>query len=289
MDTKSEGQCLGSRKGSRSQSLGADGEDEGREHAPVEFSTGKKDKTNPFGLSLTPTEYKMGENGYARLSESPEDMASDSDSETEEFSEDATAKVSSLSGGKDPLDDVFGTDADTWADIHAETKRQRKPANPNVVDLALTAEELDALPSPTGSDDDRESTKEEDDVMEMLDIMGKPKLAMAIPSPAKKKKRSSSPTSASSKVPPPLVLKPKDKTGKTVISSQPSPQPNVGDDSHLAYLGEQLYRDDEGNLINRVRSPDADKRVGAVFDDLDLGPDPTEDVSIDLESRLILS
>ncbi|KAF8910055.1 hypothetical protein CPB84DRAFT_1743540 [Gymnopilus junonius] len=270
-----------SRKNSRSQSGGAGGEDEPREHVPVEFLTGKKNKTDPFGLSLTPSEDKEEENGYARLSESPQEIDSDSDSEAEEFSEDATAKVSSMTGGKDPLDDVFGTDTDTWADIHAENRRQHKYSNPNIVNLALTAEELDALPSPSNLEDDKESTKEEDEVMEMLDIMGKPQLAMAIPSPAKNK-RSSSPTSASSrKIPPPLVLKPKDKSGTTVISSHASPRPRTSD-SNLAYLGEQSDRDEDGNLvIDRVRSPDADKRVGAVFDDLDLGLDPTEDFDDD--------
>ncbi|KDR85644.1 hypothetical protein GALMADRAFT_234637 [Galerina marginata CBS 339.88] len=276
-----------SRKGSKSQET--DGPDEPRQHVPIELLTGKKNKSDPFGLS--PVELEVEENGYAQLSESPEEVDSESDSETEEFMEDMTAKVSSLSGGKDPLDDVFGTDADTWADLHAENIGPRRHSNPNVVDLALTAEELSGLPNPTHLDEDGKSTKEEEEVLEMLDLMGKPHLAMSVPSPAKNK-RSSSPTSMSGrKVPPPLVLKPKDKSGTTVLLSQRSPLPAT-DSPRLAYLGESSDHngsdgdgDREFEEYTRIRSPTesdkSEKRGGAVFDDLDLGLDPTEDFDDD--------
>ena len=238
--------------------------------------------------------------GYARLSESPEELEAEADESDgsdyeegeDELLEDATARISSLTGVKDPLDDVFGTDADTWADIHAERGADGEPMhrNPNIVELSLTAEDL-STDLEVSSDDhhDGMSTKEEDDVREMLDIMGRPELAMAIPSPAKDK-RSSSPTSVSGrKVPPPLVLKPKHKSGSIVLPAIPTPAELMSPDTALAYLDDATpekefeHADGDGDEFEqymRVRSPtESDKRGGAVFDDLDLGLDPTEDVS----------
>ena len=278
-----------SRKGSRSQES-----DEPREHVPIELLTGKKNKLDPFGLlpsepfdaEVKQEEPLVQEEGYARLSESPDEVNSDSDSDTEDFGEDATARVSSLAGGKDPLDDVFGTDADTWADIHAESGGPRSFDNPNIVNLALTAEALEALPSPRDLEDDAQSTKEEDDVLDMLDMMSKPSLAISIPSPPKDKRLSSPIVANGRKVPPPLVLKPKDKSGATII---PAPTPLESADSlngtRLAYLGDDTPEHEEGDTVEyeeytRIRSPtESDKRGGAVFDDLDLGLEPSEEVS----------
>lgn len=278
-----------SRKGSRSQES-----DEPREHVPIELLTGKKNKLDPFGLlpsepfdaEVKQEEPLVQEEGYARLSESPDEVNSDSDSDTEDFGEDATARVSSLAGGKDPLDDVFGTDADTWADIHAESGGPRSFDNPNIVNLALTAEALEALPSPRDLEDDAQSTKEEDDVLDMLDMMSKPSLAISIPSPPKDKRLSSPIVANGRKVPPPLVLKPKDKSGATII---PAPTPLKSTDSlngtRLAYLGDDTPEHEEGDTVEyeeytRIRSPtESDKRGGAVFDDLDLGLEPSEEVS----------
>lgn len=287
-----------SRKGSRSQES-----DEPREHVPIELLTGKKNKLDPFGLLPSEPfdaevkrevqqevqeqeEPLVLEEGYARLSESPDEINSDSDSDTEDFGEDATARVSSLAGGKDPLDEVFGTDADTWADIHAESGGPRSFDNPNIVNLALTAEALEALPSPRDLEDDAQSTKEEDDVLDMLDMMSKPSLAISIPSPPKDKRLSSPIVANGRKVPPPLVLKPKDKSGATII---PAPTPLKSADSlndtHLAYLGDETPEHEENDTVEyeeytRIRSPtESDKRGGAVFDDLDLGLEPSEEVS----------
>ncbi|KAF8963864.1 hypothetical protein BDZ97DRAFT_1919391 [Flammula alnicola] len=239
-------------------------------------------------------EQEQEEGGYARLSESPDEINSDSDSDGDDFGEDATARVSaSLAEGKDALGDVFGSDADTWADIHATNGVQPNRVNPNVVNLALTAEELAALPSPKDLEDDSDtkSTKEEDEVIEMLEMMGKPDLAVAIPSPEKNlNKRSSSPANGARKIPPPLVLKPKDKSGTTIVAA--SNGRHTSDDSTgLAYLGgasdhngsEHEDDTDEFNEYKtRVRSPaESDKRGGAVFDDLDLGLEPTEDFDDD--------
>lgn len=299
-----------SRKGSRNQE--ADGNDEGRVHAPIELLTGKAKRDDPFGLLADAKgaqleaekaeraqdaegemhERQEDDRGYARLSESPDEINSDSDSDTENFNEDATARIpAGLVGKPDPLADVFGTDEDTWAEIRAENGEPHSPDDSNVVNLALTAAELSALPNDLSEDldDETRSTKEEDDVLEMLDMMGKSKLAISIPSPEKDViKRSSSPSvNGARKIPPPLILKTKDQN-----MSPPVAVMNVHDTSadtpRLAYRSEMSdnsaseHEDDMDDLdefTTRVRSPaESDKRGGAVFDDLDLGLDPTEDV-----------
>lgn len=227
---------------------------------------GKKNKSDPFGL--LPSEPFDG--GYARLSESPDEINSDSDSDTEDFGEDATARVSSLAG-----------------DIHAENGGPRSFDNPNIVNLALTAEALEALPSPRDLDDDSQSTKEEDDVLDMLDMMSKPTLAISIPSPPKGKLSSSPITTNGRKVPPPLVLKPKDKSGATIIPAAPLKSADSLNGTHLAYLGDETppaQEEDsvEEEVYTRIRSPtESDKRGGAVFEDLDLGLEPSEEFDDD--------
>ena len=235
------------------------------------------------------------EEGYARLSESPDEINSDSDSDTEDFGEDATARLSTLAGSKDPLDEVFGTDADTWADIHAENGGPHSFDNPNIVNLALNAEALEALPSPRNLEDDAQSTKEEDEVLDMLDMMSKPSLAISIPSPMKDKRLSSPITANGRKVPPPLMLKPKDKSGATIIpASVPLKSADSLNGTDLAYLGDETPPEQEEDAAEyeeytRIRSPtESDKRGGAVFDDLDLGLEPSEEVSCTCFFRLSL-
>ncbi|KAF8807948.1 hypothetical protein BYT27DRAFT_7338569 [Phlegmacium glaucopus] len=278
------------RKGSKSRENNAD--DEPGDYAPIELLTGKKEKR----LSRTSLQDEIPEGGdevasYAPLSESPEGIDSDNESANGESDcEDITARVSSLTGGKDPLDDVFGTDADTWADVHATNGRKSKSKNPHIVQLALTGAELAALPSQEDFDDDDDiSTKEEDDVRELLDLMSRPNLAISIPSPPKNK-RASSPigiNGSRKNLPPPLLLIPKDKSGGPVISTTPSPSPLIPtslSSTNLAYLvksspGEvNEPTEEETNEFPRIRSPEeSEKRGGAVFDDLDLGLDPTVD------------
>ncbi len=292
-----------SRTGSRNQET--DGNDEVRVHAPIELLTGKAKKDVPFGLLADAKEAQSEaeaerqdegqaeDAGYARLSESPDEINSDSDSDTEDFNEDATARISaSLVGKPDPLADVFGTDEDTWTEIRAENGGLHRPDDPNVVNLALTAAELIALPNDLSEelDDETRSTKEEDDVLEMLDMMGKHKLAISIPSPEKDViKRTSSPSvNGARKIPPPLVLKTKDQIMSPSVAAMNIHDSSV-DTPRLAYRSEMSdhsaseHEDDMDDLdkfTTRVRSPaESDKRGGAVFDDLDLGLDPTEDVS----------
>jgi hypothetical protein len=116
--------------------------------------------------------------------------------------------------------------------------------------------------------------------------MSKPSLAISIPSPPKGNRLSSPIVANGRKVPPPLVLKPKDKSGATII---PAPTPLKSTDSlngtHLAYLGDETAPEhEEGDVeyeeYTRIRSPtESDKRGGAVYDDLDLGLEPSEEVS----------
>jgi hypothetical protein len=294
----------------RSKSREKNSDDEPSDHVPIELLTGKKEKLKRLSgtsirdeidaddvarykrLSRTSVQDEIQEGdevtGYAPLSESPEGTDSDSDSANgEDYGEDATARVPSLTGGKDPLDNVFGTDADTWADIHASNAGESESKNPHIVQLALTGAELAALLSQENFDDDDDiSTPEEDEVRELLNLMSKPNLVVSIPSPPKNKRASSSsPNGIRKNPPPPLVLVPKDKSG-LVISATHSlislPNPLSSNPAGLAYLTSDEDNDpaEEEYEFTRIRSPEeSEKRGGAVFNDLDLGLDPTEDVS----------
>jgi hypothetical protein len=270
-------------------------DDEPSDHVPIELLTGKKEKLKRLSRTSIQDEILEGGGvaGYAPLPESPEEIDSDSDSaNSEDYCEDATTRVPSLTGGKDPLDDVFGTDADTWADIHASNRGESESKNPHIIQLALTGAEIAALPSQEIFDDDDDilSTPEEDEVRELLDLMSKPNLVVSIPSPPKNERASSSsPIGIRKNPPPPLVLVPKDKSGGPVISATTSlsslPMPLSSSSTGLAYLSKSSSEEDidpveEDYEFTRIRSPEeSEKRGGAVFDDLDLGLDPTEDVS----------
>ena len=278
----------------RSKSREHNPDDEPSDHVPIELLTGKKEKLKRLsGISIQ-DEILEGDGvaDYAPLPESPEEIDSDSDSVNgKDYCEDATARVPSSTGVKDPLDDVFGTDADTWADIHASNGKVSEIKNPHIVQLALTGAELAALPSQEiFDDDDNISTPEEDEVRELLDLMSKPNLVISIPSPPKSKRASaSSPIGIRKNPPPPLVLVPKDRSGGPVISATPSlsslPTPLSSGSANLSYLSKSSSEEDnfsaeEDYEFSRIRSPEeSEKRGGAVFDDLDLGLDPTEDVS----------
>ncbi|KAF9531862.1 hypothetical protein CPB83DRAFT_785578 [Crepidotus variabilis] len=209
--------------------------------APLTLLTVNKSqrrKKDPLGLS---TEPDLEAEGYARLSESPlqySDGESDYDDEDYEDMEDLTARVSSPAAG----------------DIRAEGSGQkRKKRNPNVVDLALTGEELSALPDVRDLDRDRDedaessSTREEAEVMKMLEKMGNPTMVNG------------------KKTVPTLTVK----TGATEGIDVAIQTPNSTD---LAYM--EPSREDQDDY---ARQRDSEKRGGTVFDDLDLGLDPTED------------
>jgi hypothetical protein len=163
--------------------------------------------------------------------------------------------------------------------------------NPNVVPLAMDAADLTALSSSPVSEYEHLG-KEEDEVHDLLDQMSRPQLSFTNP-PSPPSKRSSSPSSSRKHVPPPLVIQPNTGTRDLVVPTESSPMPSSAGSTHLAYLsgpssgefsasgsGERTaVEDDVYVTYTGVRSAEENKREGAVFDDLDLGLDPSEDVS----------
>lgn len=296
----------------------ASGEESQEKPVLIQLLTGRQQTASPLFLTpagdvrdddLTETEGQAGgkpldededvegeeEAGYEQLSDSDSD---EQFSDEEVFEEDeATARVLPLSETHDPLDEVFGTDADTWADMHASDQRQSKHlSNPNVVDLALTGADLDALPDPDDLEDDHRvagqeaAAEEEDEVQELLDLMSRPSVAVDIipSSPGSSKKRSTSPIAVSRKhVPPPLVLVPDAHSTDLAVPVEPSPMPTSAGTMQLPYLDnhdeelhDEEFDEEFDEYTTRVRSPaESDKRGGTIFDDLDLGLDPTEEVS----------
>src|SRR6185503_2847715 len=98
-----------------------------------------------------------------------------------EGEEDATARVTPLSRGKDPLDDVFGSDADTWSDIRkSRSRNSKRTTNPNVVNLALTPSDLAEMPYPGELEEEGQISvagNEEDEVNHILEKMEHPQLS----------------------------------------------------------------------------------------------------------------
>ena len=129
--------------------------------------------------------------------------------------------------------------------------------------------------------------QEEDEVQELLDQMSRPRLSVTNPPLSPPNKRSSSPTGSKKHVPPRLVIMPNAEARDLVIpTTEVSPMPSSAGSTHLAYLygdspiGSGRAEDDDFVPYARLRSPaENEKREGAVFDDLDLGLDPTIDVS----------
>lgn len=306
---------------------GAEQSDTSQErHRPISLLTGRKETASPASFLVSPTderaaipdqepettpvpvpipaledeledELEPDTNGYEELPESHEDTSwsEDGDSEEEEFQDEFTARVATLTpGDQDPLADVFGDDVDTWASMQESSNRNSKrQTNPNVVELSLTGADLTRLPSPTASEFEHLG-KEEDEVQALLDQMSRPQLSVSIPS-SPPDKRSSSP-SVRKHVPPPLVLVPVAGQNDLVVPTEPSPMPSSAGSTSLAYLndsspdsisgneGQEEEDEDEDDLekeYTRVRSPaESEKRGGAVFNDVDLGLDPSEDVSL---------
>ncbi|TFK41906.1 hypothetical protein BDQ12DRAFT_568521, partial [Crucibulum laeve] len=273
--------------------------------APMQLLIGRKQTSSPISIAFSPSEepgerpegekeeIEVEEDSYEQLPEfQDEDSESESEGSEEDELEDATARVASFTGvGADPLNDVFGTDADNWAELHDSERRASKHAsNPNVVPLALTGADMSALPDINDLEDDRIAGKEEDEVQELLDQMSRPQLSISIPPSPPDKKRSSSPSQMSKRhIPPPLVLVPQGNSSELVVPAEPTPISSGGESTHLAYLSGSSPQEhlndaihdgesDEFDELSRVRSPEeSEKRGGAVFDDLDLGLDPTED------------
>ncbi|KAH7886191.1 hypothetical protein F5I97DRAFT_1928063 [Phlebopus sp. FC_14] len=190
---------------------------------------------------------------------------------------------------RDPLTDVFGTDADTWADIHVENDVKRRTVGADVVELALDASSLSAVPQQAQNDE----LDEAQEVRDIMHRMSKPPLNVSIPLVSESRRRSSPMTAGGSKrpIPPPLLLTPRSPNDDVVVpSSMPS---SGGESTNLPYMTGECatpssvvhseYSDREGLSLEmeqeylRSRSPAEEKRVGTLFEDLDLGLDLGED------------
>ncbi|KAF5368520.1 hypothetical protein D9758_002453 [Tetrapyrgos nigripes] len=181
--------------------------------------------------------------------------------------DDETARVAST--GKDPLVDVFGSDADTWADMREISGAKRKSKDPNVVELALTGGDLANLEESDHEDNEGEML-EGGDVEEVKGIMER----MSLESSSGKNQRSHVPT--------PLTLHTPSPAGTELVI----PNSNSGSraSTYLPYL-EKSPTEDEDDPKSHRSPTESGKRVGGVFDDLDLGLEPSlsEDVDLDFD------
>ena len=191
------------------------------------------------------------------------------------------AQFPPVPGAEDPLAGVFGTDANTWAEIHAENRPAHRP-NPNVVHLALDGAALTKDPLP--EEGDMPQSNDEQEVIKLWEGQSRPRLSVTIPnSPPNLVLDTSNRKSA----PPPLNLSaaaPGSSLGLPAILT--SPLPSSGDESaSLAYLkdgtpSERVFATTEDDELTLevieaeeavIRSPFQDKRDGAFFEDLNLG------------------
>ncbi|KZT27534.1 hypothetical protein NEOLEDRAFT_1176560 [Neolentinus lepideus HHB14362 ss-1] len=224
-------------------------------------------------------EIEHSNGGYAPLFESPVDADNPSpfssphpDFDFEVDEEDETARFGSSLSNRDPLEDVFGSDADTWADIHNETQTRNRHG------LALDGAVL--------AEDGGEESEEQDDTVEVRELWHdnrRPRLSVNIPNspPQSGSKRTSSPKTAATirkHVPPPLDIPP---VPGDIAHPERSPLP-TSESTRLAYLtGEGTPSESEPSSREqsterreaRIRSPTDERREGVVFEDLDLGLD----------------
>jgi len=245
-----------------------------------------------FALSVTGSEQEPQTEGYGLLSESPDNIDSDdSDSEQDDLDLESTARVTTTAT-EDPLNEVFGTDADTWADLR-QTSQRRGSKDPRIVDLALNAADLADESFDDDYDDDILGQKEENEVRDLLDAMSLPRSSGTVSSPPPFHDQVQPPTNAPATkkhIPPPLVLQPR--SGDPVLPVESSPLSTQEDDAKLPYLDEkynEAYRGDDtmfsmssdgvGDEFGMFRRFADDKRDGGVFDGLDIGLGDYECVS----------
>lgn len=270
-----------------------DAEDHDRK-PPIQLIIGQQRTASPLSMFASPVDpgavtsgrhtpnKQIEMSGYQQLSDGE-------DRELDLLDNDKRLAVSITSIQQDPLTDVFGSDADAWADIRAAGSDQRMSGS-DTVKLSLTAADLSGL----HSDDLREPgplvQPEEEEVRELLQQMSRPGSLLTPPSVDV----SSLQTHVTKKhVPPPLTLVPKDTIQELAVPAESSPWPSSAESVGLAYLNSDAspgkspltgYSEDETpenlhSLHTRAQSSaDSEKRIGAFYDELDLGLDPTEDV-----------
>ncbi|OCH84038.1 hypothetical protein OBBRIDRAFT_840009 [Obba rivulosa] len=271
---------LGMRKRSGSRVEGdieEEGEDEKK--APIDLKLVERMRAAspaPSFLSTLPGAEAEGE--YAQLEDSMEPGVNADEADDE----DVTARLNRRNSA-DPLADVFGTDEETWADVHVQSGAKRE-TNPNVVPLALDGAALSELP-----DTEEDVEQEDNDVEEVTQLLtrqSRPPLEVTIPSsPPSASKRRSSPTTAGTvrkPPPPPLNLVPA-LPGSSLSVEDPSPHSVVNDvhdgdeplddddDDDDASVYEDEIEIEETPAARKARSPQDEKREGAIFEDLDLG------------------
>ncbi|KAJ6523617.1 hypothetical protein B0H19DRAFT_1276922 [Mycena capillaripes] len=241
-------------------------EESAEKKAPLAFRLGKK---GALGGSSLRSKDGRGDKRYLPLSESPMSMTgSDSDSGYDDFV--ARHGGRGRNGGKDPLADVFGEDADVWADLHAEASARghgrEHPKNPHVVQLALTAAELDAdaRNSDYDEEDDDDTRRygavedgeeeQEQDVREVLELMGghgRPALGVEIPGMSTSPSRRRAP-------PAPLVLHTSPSSGGSKDAPPPpaSPTHSHSDSSSHSDEEDEVEQDEGGEARGGQTPPD---------------------------------
>jgi hypothetical protein len=197
---------------------------------------------------------------------------------------------------KDPLTDVFGSDADTWADIRA-AGGDKRISDSGTIGLALTAADLIGLHNDDLQEHHSVIQPEEEEVRELLHQMSRSGSLLTAPSvdlSSPQATRSLSSTHIAKKhIPPPLILAPKDTIHELAVPSESSPWPSSAESVGLAYLNSDssprkslLTGYSEGETPEKLHhrhtrvqsSAESEKRIGAFYEELDLGLDPTEDV-----------
>ncbi|KAH9858309.1 hypothetical protein C2E23DRAFT_856118 [Lenzites betulinus] len=212
----------------------------------------------------------------------------DSDGEGDDDDGDATARYGPGSVSGDPLADVFGTDAETWADIRADNTSQRKRAvNPNVVDLALDGAALSSLPD-SAKDEEKDMTDDMDEIEELMRRSSRPQLSVAIPAspPQKQRRGSQSSTKSRKHVPPALnlapslpsatVVPPTDGPGLAYLQEESTPS-----SSEFARPGDEEDPSDGETTHKPRRSPLEEKREGVFYDEINLGLESSYEYDVD--------
>jgi len=244
------------------------------------------DRRAPFDLKLVGRMQKPGflrsmdecddvhppNDEYDPLSDSPSTM------DDEGFA-DTTSRISS-DKDKDPLTEVFGTDAETWANMHSNSEGIGKKVDPNVAQFALDASSLAQLSSRGEGNEPENGIDDVGEVHAIIQRMSGPFLTSPTASGGSKRP-----------VPPPLVVAPKSPTD--VVSGDASSVPSSRRTSTtLPYangsnvVDDTEFRNKEGQSLEleqeylRSRSPSEDKRVGALFESLDLGLDFDDDEEV---------
>jgi hypothetical protein len=199
-----------------------------------------------------------------------EDVDIDDDNEKEEDDEEEennTARIMSVPGGppRDPLADVFGSDGESWAALRRESRASttlRDSSNPNIVNLALTAEALAELPT----DSELERTDDVDETREVREIITRSRQSSGATSLSRSGSRK--------QPPPPLTIEPM----PLVPPAETSARTDSGEDT-LAYLQPSAASSGSFNTgeLPPPKTAESVKRTGGVYDDFDLGLDELDD------------